>query len=316
MTSWVTAYQNFTLAWRGHAGRLAKASVPVDWDQRNKPRVSVRGRLHVPTHAVEGDTARRRQPWPAHFWPMSQRALYWVGLLLSSVLAGCAAAPHAVGPQEAGCEQEPASFEEVCQQQSTLLAVCEGVQCAAYRCREVAEYLKVGQLVRTRWARPPQPTRPPDPHTRREVGTAWGSPQEVPQPVLIIPWSPSAQPLLPPGKVLVLESQEPPRGMPYEKHHIYPQATDLKLWFEGKGIDIHQWTLALEVEEHRRIHRGPNGGPWNEAWRKFRDANLNATKLEIELHAGKLIYEFNLYGVVVPYSRQLLRLPSNVLDPD
>ncbi|HEX8703322.1 MAG TPA: hypothetical protein VF815_31080 [Myxococcaceae bacterium] len=43
---------------------------------------------------------------------------------------------------------------------------------------------------------------------------------------------------------------------------------------------------------------------------------INATKLEIELHAGKLIYEFNLYGVVVPYSRQLLRLPSNVLDPD
>lgn len=26
--------------------------------------------------------------------------------------------------------------------------------------------------------------------------------------------------------------------------------------------------------------------------------------------------EFNLYGVVVPYSRQLVRLPSNVLDPD
>jgi len=37
---------------------------------------------------------------------------------------------------------------------------------------------------------------------------------------------------------------------------------------------------------------------------------------EIELHAGHLIYEFNLYGVVVPYSRQLLRLPSNVLGPD
>jgi uncharacterized lipoprotein (TIGR02269 family) len=140
--------------------------------------------------------------------------------------------------------------------------------------------------------------------------------QQVLQPVFIIPWNGASLPLLPPGKVLVLESHEPPHGKPYEKHHIYPQAKDLKEWFEQQGIDIHQWTLALEVEEHRRIHRGPNGGPWNEAWRQFQRANPGATKLEIELHAGKLIYEFNLYGVVVPYSRRLLRLPSNVLDPD
>ena len=133
--------------------------------------------------------------------------------------------------------------------------------------------------------------------------------------MLIIPWNPSSQPRLPPGKkVMVLGGQEQPRGKPYEKHHIYPQ--ELKWWFDQKGINIHQWTLALEVEEHRRIHRGAKGGPWNAAWRRYKDANRNATKLEIELHAGKLIYEFNLYGVVVPYSRQLLRLPSNVLDPD
>jgi hypothetical protein len=36
----------------------------------------------------------------------------------------------------------------------------------------------------------------------------------------------------------------------------------------------------------------------------------------VELRAGMLIYEFNLYGVVVPYGRQLLRLPSNLLTPD
>jgi uncharacterized lipoprotein (TIGR02269 family) len=241
-----------------------------------------------------------------------------VWLLLSGVLVGCAAAPHAVGQQETGCDEQPASFEEVCSQQDTLLAVCEEGQCAAYRCSEVAEYLKVGQVVRTRGVpRPPQPTRPPpNPQTRREVGTAWNDPQGQPQPVLIIPWNGTAPARLPPGKVQILESQEQLRGKPYEKHHIYPQAKDLKEWFEEKGINIHEWTLALEVEDHRRIHRGANGGPWNEAWRRFQQANYDATKLEIELHAGKLIYEFNLYGVVVPYSRQLLRLPSNVLDPD
>ncbi len=232
--------------------------------------------------------------------------------LLSSVLVGCAAASHTVGPEETGCEEQPASFEEVCSQQDSLLAVCEGGQCAAYRCWEVAEYLKVGQVVRTRGPFRP----PPSPQTRRAVGTAWSGPLAPPQPVLIIPWHGTSPALLPPGHVLRLESLEQPRGKPYEKHHIYPQADDLKEWFEKKGIDIHQWTLALEVEEHRRIHRGARGGPWNEAWRRFKNDNPDATRLEMELHAGKLIYEFNLYGVVVPYRRQLLRLPSNVLEPD
>jgi len=247
---------------------------------------------------------------------MSQRADGWMWLWLSGVLVSCAAVPHTSRQEEAGCEQEAASFEQVCQQDGSLLAVCAGGRCAAYRCWEVAEYLKVGQMVQTRGAlRPPLPS----PQTRREVGSPWSGPQGLPlqvQPVLLIPWSNTAQPRLPPGQVKVLESQEPLRGKPYERHHIYPQEKRLKEWFESKGINIHEWTLALEVEDHRRIHRGANGGPWNAAWWRFRRANENATKLEIELHAGHLIYEFNLYGVVVPYSRQLLRLPSNVLGPD
>jgi uncharacterized lipoprotein (TIGR02269 family) len=250
---------------------------------------------------------------------MNPRERYWVWLLLSGVLVGCAAAPHAVGQEETGCDEQPTSFEEVCYQQDSLLAVCEGEQCAAYRCWEVAEYLKAGQVVRTRGVpRPPLPRPPPGPETRREVGSAWSGPQGLPQqprPVLIIPWNKSSPPL-PPGKATVLENHEQPRGKPYEKHHIYPQEKELKEWFTEAGIDIHQWTLALEVEDHRRLHRGAKGGPWNEAWRRFKLARPNATKLEIELHAGKLIHEFNLYGVVVPYSRQLLRLPSNVLAPD
>jgi len=234
--------------------------------------------------------------------------------LLCAVLTACASASSSVRQEEAGCEPEAASFEEVCQQEGSLLAVCAGRQCAAYRCREVAEHLQLGQVVRTRGLmRPPQSSSQP----RAEVGTAWSGPQGLPRhvrPVLIIPWGNTSRPLLPHGRVL--GGQEQPRGKPYEKHHIYPQEELLKTWFESKGINIHEWTLALEVEEHRRIHRGAQGGPWNEAWRRFQKANFTATKLEIELHAGQLIYEFNLYGVVVPYGRQLLRLPSNMLDPD
>jgi len=177
----------------------------------------------------------------------------------------------------------------------------------------------VSQVVRTRWARPPHPAPLANPQTRREVGAPWSGPQGGPpqvRPVLLIPWRPTSQPRLPPGQEKVLESQDPPRGKPYERHHIYPQESELREWFTEAGIDIHQWTLALEVEDHRRIHRGAKGGPWNEAWRRFKKAHPNATRLQMELHAGELIHEFNLYGVVVPYSRQLLRLPSNVLSAD
>jgi uncharacterized lipoprotein (TIGR02269 family) len=222
---------------------------------------------------------------------------------------------HAVREEEAGCEQEAASFEEVCQQEGSLLAVCEGPRCAAYQCKEVEEYLRVGQVVRTRGVMRPPAGPPPGADAWRHWGSAQGLPQHV-RPVFTIPWGNTAPPRLTPGRAEQLVSQEGRRSKPYERHHIYPQEDDLKKWFESKGIDVHQWTLALEVEDHRRIHRGARGGPWNAAWRRFRDDNRGATKLEVELHAGKLIYEFNLYGVVVPYGRQLLMLPSNLLDPD
>ncbi len=173
--------------------------------------------------ASPGGAAEQSQAQAARFQAMSERARGVLWLLVSFALVGCAAVPPGVREEEAGCEQEGATFEQVCQQEGTLVAVCEGGQCAAYRCREVAEYLQVGQVVRARWVRPPQPPGPPSPQTRREVGSAWSGPQAVPQPVLIIPWNSTAQPLLPPGKVKVLESQEPLRGNPYERHHIYPQ---------------------------------------------------------------------------------------------
>ena len=57
---------------------------------------------------------------------MSERTRGWLWLLLSGALVGCAAVPHTVKEEEEGCEQQATSFEEVCQQEGTLLAVCEG----------------------------------------------------------------------------------------------------------------------------------------------------------------------------------------------
>jgi len=73
-----------------------------------------------------------------------------------------------------------------------------------------------------------------------------------------------------------------------------------------QGINIHEFTMLLLVDVHRRIHHPPpKGGAWNEAWRKYQKANKGATKEEIYKYAGQLIYEFGLLGPIVPYYRQL-----------
>jgi uncharacterized lipoprotein (TIGR02269 family) len=137
----------------------------------------------------------------------------------------------------------------------------------------------------------------------------WGSAQGLPgdaQPVFIIPWhkDPPQQRMLPLFSEAQLHELERAKGQPTEKHHIFPQEKGLKAWFKSKEINVHEWTLILLKEDHDRIHKGPSGGPWNEAWRQYRDNNRLATKKEIWLYAGELIHRFGLYGPVIPYYRR------------
>jgi hypothetical protein len=86
--------------------------------------------------------------------------------------------------------------------------------------------------------------------------------------VFIIPWKP--QPELRPSQKQMLEEQAAERNKPHEKHHIFPRA--FRAWFTEMGIDIDQYVIPLEVEKHRSIHRGADGGPWNAAWRVHQGA--------------------------------------------
>ena len=137
----------------------------------------------------------------------------------------------------------------------------------------------------------------------------WGSAQELPRdtrPVFIIPWR-HMPPLLPSQQELLARQAEQ-RKKPHERHHIFPQA--FRRWFERQGIDIDEYLIPLEVEKHRSIHRGANGGPWNAAWLKFINAHrTGAPKEEIHRYAGQLIYEFELFGPVVPRWKQPPPLP-------
>lgn len=220
-------------------------------------------------------------------------------------VSACAATPLSVsggtGSEEA---RQAASFGELCEEASSVVALCAGEQCGVYRCREVTEHLPVGRVVLARSGAVVLPN--PQAGAQRN----WGSAQELPgdaRPVFIIPWN--HKPPLLPSQQEMLARQAAERRKPHERHHIFPQA--FRRWFTAQGIDIDEYLIPLVVEKHRSIHRGANGGPWNAAWDRFIKAYPDkAPKEEIHRYAGQLIYEFELFGPVVPLWKQPPPLPS------
>lgn len=204
-------------------------------------------------------------------------------LMLLGLLTACTTAPVQAPPDVAE-EEEVASWEEGCEYEDSLVLLCREEECAFFQCRDVvpAEAVLVS---RGSMFRPPG--------FRRWPGRSWRWPEHV-GPVMTFRFNrhfdPKPPPLsLPPGR--------------YVRHHIFPQAQDLRQWFVQQGVvDIHRWTLVIPEHIHRRIHGGgPSGGLWNEAWRQFMRSNPRAKPEEIYRHAGELMYRFDLSGTIVPY---------------
>lgn len=131
----------------------------------------------------------------------------------------------------------------------------------------------------------------------------WGSAQKLPGqelPVFVIPWRvTNQQPLLPPGRLEAIQRHAEGPGR-LVRHHIFPVA--FKEWFHIKGINIHEETMLLEEHVHQDIHRGPKGGPWNEAWRQYIAIHgEDAAKDDIWRYAGELLYRFRINGPIIPY---------------
>jgi uncharacterized lipoprotein (TIGR02269 family) len=238
---------------------------------------------------------------------MNRLLLRWMWLLVCSALAACAttSSPWTELPDDDDAG-EVVSFEEACAEDSSLVALCAGERCGLYRCQEVMEREGAGRVVLARGGALVLPGP--------QVGVQryWGSAQELPQdsrPVFIIPWQNHKPELLPSQKKL-LEEQAAERNQPHERHHIFPRA--FRKWFTDRGIDIDEYVIPLLVQKHRSIHRGENGGPWNAAWRKFINTHRDkdVPKEEIYRYAGQLIYEFELFGPVVPYWKQPPPLPQ------
>lgn len=231
-------------------------------------------------------------------------------LLLGVVLVGCAASGPVLSEEEAVSDtcREASAREEA---DTCLALLCDEEVCGFFRCEDVAEGVTTsegasvasGGVVKT-WANPSAVSLYPpgyNPHLRN-----WGSPLRLPGEqgaVFIIPWGNHHhhRHLLPSQKQLIEEANAR-LNRPHEKHHLFPQ--EFKAWFERQGIDIHQWTMLIETDVHKHIHRGASGGPWNAAWRKFireKRADKQVPQEEIWKHAWELCVRFGLMAPLQPY---------------
>ncbi|NVJ02412.1 TIGR02269 family lipoprotein [Myxococcus sp. AM009] len=213
---------------------------------------------------------------------MTVRPSHALWLLLAVALLGCSTVAH--DERRRG----PSEDQEVCRPSAD--APCVAVQCTLdvcglYLCEDVAPEV---QPVRFPPARPPVAAAPgsgPRRNWGRDTKNSNGA-----APVMVFPnWNGVRERAVPPSHQL-------PAGR-FEKHHIFPQAELLARWFERQGVKIHNYTLPIPRDLHRRIHGGDGrGGAWNQAWRDFMLANPRATPEEIYRHAGALIYRFQLLG--------------------
>ncbi|MFP2924280.1 TIGR02269 family lipoprotein [Pyxidicoccus sp. 3LG] len=206
---------------------------------------------------------------PCWFWLL---AVFWLG---------CATATRAPF-QEAWDDSEEECDDAEEDRCVTLL--CLGDTCGFYRCEDMPGEVN---LARFPPARPPAATGAPGSGPRRNWGGAGKLPGGA---VMVFPnWNGAPAEVIPPSRQLASGR--------WEKHHIFPQAGDLARWFERQGVKIHDYTMPIPYELHRRIHGGDaRGGQWNQAWREFKAQNENASPVEIYKHAGELIYRFQLMG--------------------
>jgi uncharacterized lipoprotein (TIGR02269 family) len=209
-----------------------------------------------------------------------------LGLVLLSVfLASCASTDASRWEVP---EPEVVSWEEGCQDTTTLELLCSEDTCAFFRCRDLTDVTEEpsGEVEPARW-----PGLMPPGGFRR----GWRLPRRGADPVFVIRWNNHPAPNRPIRRALPLDQ--------LIKHHIFSQEPRLAAWFRQKGINIHQYTLLISRAVHLRIHsRGSRGGMWNAEWRHFMESRDSATSEEIWQHAIKLIIKYDLTGAqMVPY---------------
>ncbi|WP_044890258.1 TIGR02269 family lipoprotein [Myxococcus hansupus] len=203
-------------------------------------------------------------------------------LLLAVAVVGCSTVAHDER------RSAPGELSEAClpaHEDPCVSLQCDQDTCGLYLCENLAPEVRPARLPP---ARPPVAAAPGS-GPRRNRGRDPRHPNSA-APVMVFPnWNGARERTVPPTHQL-------PAGR-FEKHHIFPQAELLARWFERQGVKIHNYTLPIPRDLHRKIHGGDGrGGAWNQAWRDFMLAHPRATPADIYKHAGELIYRFQLLG--------------------
>ncbi|NMO19186.1 TIGR02269 family lipoprotein [Pyxidicoccus fallax] len=221
------------------------------------------------------------------------RSRPWM-LLAVLLLCGCATSSPEVRAFE---EAERAEACEYADSEQCLVLVCEGGDCGLFDCEDVDTDAVARAPVRPDvelaqgYYRPPY--RAPAFRNWRNTGLRPGA---RPRMVFHFRYREGFLPALPrePGKLV--------------HHHLFPQQSDLALWFTRNGVDIHKFTILIPEHIHRQIHSGTGrGGMWNQAWREYYNVMRRQRVNSEDLHrkAVELIFRFELTGPVVPYNAPL-----------
>ncbi|MCP3137783.1 SitA6 family polymorphic toxin lipoprotein [Pyxidicoccus xibeiensis] len=215
---------------------------------------------------------------------MRTRHVLWFSLLAASLL-GCSTTPRA--PLQQSWDEAAVECDDV-EEGPCVTLLCLGDACCFYRCEDMPSDVELARFPGAR-----SPAAAPGSGPRRNWGGAGKLPGGA---VMVFPnWNGGPERIIPPSRQLTAGR--------WEKHHIFPQAKGLADWFKLQGVTVHDYTLLIPRDLHRRIHgTDGRGGPWNQAWREFKARNGNASPEDIYKHAGELIHRFELMGGPVrPY---------------
>ncbi|RYZ37695.1 MAG: TIGR02269 family lipoprotein [Myxococcaceae bacterium] len=230
----------------------------------------------------------------------------WVSWLLVGLWWGCASTSEVTALSSERVWAEAASERE-CEdsgEDQCVAPLCTEEACALFRCED----LEPGRIVRTRGAMAPPVFVAPGSGPQRN----WGTVQELPRdarPVMVFRFHPREKL---PSQVQRERAMAEWARRPKERHHIFPQA--FTKHFRNKGINVHQYVLAVDVDLHKRIHRGEAGGPWNEDWRIYIQLNgIRSQDAHFE-QAWLMIQKYGLFGLTMTYWQQMDLLPLPVED--
>ena len=219
-------------------------------------------------------------------WPRAPLSLF----LVAQLLAACAITSP---PLDAWEETQPdgATCDDADADQCVVLA-CDEDECAFFDCADV-DPQAITHVPLTHGAELAQFYRPPfrSPGTQRNWRRAGLREDARPRMTFHFRYRQGFLPAFPrlEGKLI--------------KHHLFPQAQQFRQWFTERGINIHEWTMLIPEHVHLRIHRGANGGLWNEAWRRFIEANPGPVPREALIRkAFELALHFDIAGPIRPYS--------------